>query len=54
MSIEVLWEQLIDKGLEHLVLYQGEQIEAQGLHLLEVDPPPGLPTQDLREPNIRP
>ena len=31
MSIEVLWEQLIDKGLEHLVLYQGEQIEAQGL-----------------------
>ena len=31
MSIEVLWEQLSDKGLEHLVLYHGEQIEAQGL-----------------------
>jgi len=31
MRIEVLWEQLIDKGLEHLILHQGVQIEAQGL-----------------------
>jgi len=28
---EVLWEQLIDKGLEHLILQQGTQIEAEGL-----------------------
>src|SRR5258707_4122529 len=31
MKIEVLWEQLIDKGLEHLILQQGAQIEADGL-----------------------
>jgi len=31
MRIEVLWEQLIDKGLEHLILQQGTQIEAEGL-----------------------
>ena len=31
MGVEVLWEQLVDKGLEHLVLYQGEPIDAQGL-----------------------
>ena len=31
MGVEVLWEQLVDKGLEHLVLYQGEQIDAHGL-----------------------
>ena len=31
MKIEVLWEQLIDKGLEHLILQQGAQIEAEGL-----------------------
>ena len=31
MRIEVLWEQLIDKGLEHLILRQGTQIEAEGL-----------------------
>src|SRR5260221_6828840 len=31
MRTEVLWEQLIDKGLEHLILQQGAQIEAEGL-----------------------
>src|SRR5262245_43819560 len=31
MSIEVLWEQLVDKGLEHLILYKGDQLEAQSL-----------------------
>src|SRR6185295_5729773 len=31
MRIEVLWEQLIDKGLEHLILQHGAQIEAEGL-----------------------
>jgi hypothetical protein len=31
MRTEVLWEQLIDRGLEHLILQQGAQIEAEGL-----------------------
>ena len=31
MKIEILWEQLIDKGLEHLILHQNATIEAQGL-----------------------
>ena len=31
MNIEVLWEQLIDKGLEHLILHHGVQINAEGL-----------------------
>lgn len=31
MKTEVLWEQLIDKGLEHLVLHSDGQIEAEGL-----------------------
>ena len=30
-GVEVLWELLVDKSLEHLVLYQGEQSDAQGL-----------------------
>lgn len=31
MKTEVLWEQLIDKGLEHLILDQGMQVRAEGL-----------------------
>ena len=31
MKTEILWEQLIDKGLEHLILQQDEQIQADGL-----------------------
>ena len=31
MKTEVLWQQLIDHGLEHLILLQGDQIEANGL-----------------------
>ena len=31
MKTEILWEQLIDKGLEHLILDQGAQIVAEGL-----------------------
>ena len=31
MRLEVLWEQVVDKGLEHLLLHQGEQINAEGL-----------------------
>ncbi len=31
MKIEVLWEQLQHRGLEHLVLHQGRLIEADGL-----------------------
>jgi uncharacterized protein len=31
MKTEVLWEQLIDRGLEHLILDQGVQIVADGL-----------------------
>ena len=33
MKTEVLWEQLIDKGLEHLILDQETQIRAEGLVL---------------------
>ncbi len=31
MRIEVLWEQLLGKGLEHLILHQSENIEAESL-----------------------
>jgi uncharacterized protein len=31
MKTEVLWNQLIDSGTEHLILHQGAQIEAEGL-----------------------
>jgi hypothetical protein len=31
MKIEILWEQLLGKGLEHLILNQNTSIEAQGL-----------------------
>jgi len=31
MRTEILWEQLIDKGLEHLIIQRGTQIEAEGL-----------------------
>jgi len=31
MKIELLWEQLLGKGLEHLMLYQNASIEAQSL-----------------------
>ena len=31
MRTEILWEQLLGKGLEHLILQQGARIEAEGL-----------------------
>jgi uncharacterized protein len=31
MKTEVIWDQLIDRGLEHLILNQDAQIEARGL-----------------------
>ncbi len=31
MSIEVFWEQLLGRGLEHLVLTAGESVEADGV-----------------------
>lgn len=33
MKTEVIWEQIVEKGLEHLVLQQGEDIEADSLAL---------------------
>ncbi len=31
MPIQVIWEQLVDRGLEHLVLHTGAAVEADGL-----------------------
>lgn len=31
VTTEVIWNQLIDSGTEHLILHQGSQIEAEGL-----------------------
>jgi hypothetical protein len=31
MTTEILWQQLIDQGLEHLILHSDGQIEAEGL-----------------------
>ncbi len=40
MEIEVIWEQLVDRGLEHLVLRQSSRIEARGLALGILDGAP--------------